>query len=314
MDLKQLENIVVISEEQSLSRAAERLFISQPALSQQLTKLEAQLGTPLFYRGTRLLTLTPAGSIYVKGAREILAIRKKTYSDIENLATGHASSFSVGVSANRSSVVLSGIYPMLLKKHPTVSVQIVDHTFPILETMLLNEKLDLTFTLLSDGELVSGVPFSHASLTREPMHLALSRKHPLAPLVMEANEKYVGIDIAQFQGTGFALSPKKGKLRTLADNVFASNNFYPTVLYEVFSAPAICSVVEQSNLCTILPVGYLVQSDNLIHAPITPQHFAEFSLCWNKSHKLSPAEETFILLCQEYCHENIHIPTMNPLD
>ena len=70
MDLRQLENIVAIAEERSISRAAERLFISQPALSQQVSKLEARLGVPLFSRDKQGLSLTQAGKVYVENAKK----------------------------------------------------------------------------------------------------------------------------------------------------------------------------------------------------------------------------------------------------
>ena len=82
MDLRQLENIVAIAEERSISRAAERLFISQPALSQQVSKLEARLGVPLFSRDKQGLSLTQAGKVYVENAKKILSIRDETYNRI----------------------------------------------------------------------------------------------------------------------------------------------------------------------------------------------------------------------------------------
>ena len=61
MDVKQLEYMVKIAEEQNISRAAEKLFITQSALNQQLLKLERQLGTPLFFRSRSQFRPTPAG-------------------------------------------------------------------------------------------------------------------------------------------------------------------------------------------------------------------------------------------------------------
>ena len=65
MDLQHLENILAIAEEASVSKAAEKLFISQPAITHQLLKLEQELGTPLFIRSGRKLERTEAGSVYL---------------------------------------------------------------------------------------------------------------------------------------------------------------------------------------------------------------------------------------------------------
>lgn len=78
MDLKQLEYIVKIADEKNVSRAAEKLFISQSALNQQLLKLEKDLGAPLFFRTRNNWQLTEVGEIYVRTAREILGLDRKS--------------------------------------------------------------------------------------------------------------------------------------------------------------------------------------------------------------------------------------------
>ena len=75
MDLKQIEYIVKIDDEHSITRAAEKLFVTQSALNQQLLKLEKELGTPLFHRSRTNWRLTEAGEIYIEGAKAALQIK-----------------------------------------------------------------------------------------------------------------------------------------------------------------------------------------------------------------------------------------------
>ena len=77
MDFKALEYICAISEAQTISQAAKNLFISQPALSQYLSKVEQELGTPLFVRTGSTMTLTSAGAIVVREGRALLTARKE---------------------------------------------------------------------------------------------------------------------------------------------------------------------------------------------------------------------------------------------
>ena len=86
MDLKQIEYIVKIAEEENITHAAEKLFITQSALNQQLLKLEKELGTPLFYRSRTDWHPTPAGEIYLDAAREILSIKKDAYDKIHDFS------------------------------------------------------------------------------------------------------------------------------------------------------------------------------------------------------------------------------------
>lgn len=77
MNLQSMEYIIAISEEKSLSRAADRLLLSQAALSQHLKKLEKELDAKLFFRQDGQLLLTDAGRVYVNGARRILNLYDK---------------------------------------------------------------------------------------------------------------------------------------------------------------------------------------------------------------------------------------------
>ena len=85
MDFRLLEYIVKIAEENNITKASEKLFISQSALNQQLLKLEQELGTRLFHRSRTNWHLTEAGKIYVEGARDALKIKHDTYPRIQDI-------------------------------------------------------------------------------------------------------------------------------------------------------------------------------------------------------------------------------------
>ena len=82
MNTQQLEYVIAISEEKSFSRAADRLLVTQPALSQQVKKLEKELGAKLFRREKNELVLTDAGKVYVNGARSVMSIYLKALEEI----------------------------------------------------------------------------------------------------------------------------------------------------------------------------------------------------------------------------------------
>ena len=97
MDTRQIEYILKISEERSVTRAAEQLFITQSALSQQVQKLEKELGTSLFFRTKADWTPTPEGEIYLENARKILRIKQDTYSMIADRVNSRKSYLSIGI-------------------------------------------------------------------------------------------------------------------------------------------------------------------------------------------------------------------------
>ena len=76
MDLRQIENIIAIEQEQSISKAAEKLFLTQSALNQQLLRLEKELGLPLFERRRHMMIPTFAGKIYLATAHQMIDMKK----------------------------------------------------------------------------------------------------------------------------------------------------------------------------------------------------------------------------------------------
>ena len=97
MDTRHLTYILAIAQKKNMTKAAEELFVSQSSLSQYLTKLEQEIGTPLFFRTRGELTLTPAGALYVEAAKQVIRIKKQLYKDISGLdSRGHV---TVGVTS-----------------------------------------------------------------------------------------------------------------------------------------------------------------------------------------------------------------------
>ena len=96
MDTRQLEYILTIAEEKNLSRAADRLFLTQSALSQQLSKLEAEGLPPLFTRHKGEMQLTDAGKIYINGARSILKIKGDAQEALKDLSQAKIHHIHIG--------------------------------------------------------------------------------------------------------------------------------------------------------------------------------------------------------------------------
>ncbi len=118
MDLKQVEYIVQIAKENNITHAAEKLFITQSALNQQLLKLEKELGTPLFYRSRTDWRPTAAGEVYLKSARELLRIKKDTYSLIYDIAETKKGNISVGFTPDRGIAMFTKVYPQFHDEFP----------------------------------------------------------------------------------------------------------------------------------------------------------------------------------------------------
>src|SRR3954454_16614303 len=101
MDLSQLSYFVAVAEERHLGRAAARLHIAQPPLSQQIRRFEAELGEPLLYRTTRSVELSPAGAVMLERAHAILAAFDAAVEDARRAARGEYGRLAIGFTGSR---------------------------------------------------------------------------------------------------------------------------------------------------------------------------------------------------------------------
>ena len=110
MNLKELEYVVAIADEKSLTKAAERLFITPSALTQQVLRLENELHAPLFIRSRSGWQPTEAGEIYLEAARKILFIRQDAYNRLQDQIQRSAYSLTIGLPPERGTDMFSRIY------------------------------------------------------------------------------------------------------------------------------------------------------------------------------------------------------------
>ena len=117
MDLRQIEYIIAIEQEESISKAAEKLFITQSALNQQLLKLEKELGMPLFERKKRQMIPTVAGRIYLATAHQMIDMKEETYKIIHDIVDETVGEIALAYTPERGSMMFSDLYPVFHKRY-----------------------------------------------------------------------------------------------------------------------------------------------------------------------------------------------------
>jgi len=178
MELHQLRYFVAIAEEGSFTRAAERCSVSQPALSQQIAKLEAELGRPLFDRAARKTTLTEVGAALLDEARAVLSALDRADQRMRQLRDDEGGLVTLGVIPTVAPYLCPALLVEFARDHPTVEVVLhEDFTERVLAGCLAGD-LDLVVCALpvDDGRL-------HVEpLFAEDLVLALPAEHPLGTL------------------------------------------------------------------------------------------------------------------------------------
>ncbi len=144
MTPEKLNYLLVLAEEQNISRAAKRLFITQPTLTACINNLERKLGVRLFDRTHNPIRLTSSGKMYLKKIQEIVAAEQLLNEDIKKLETQQME-FRIGIGQIHSEMWCPSLIHLLLKKRPFLNIRIREAQELRSMEMLKNDEIDLMF-------------------------------------------------------------------------------------------------------------------------------------------------------------------------
>ena len=178
MDLHTMGYILAVADTGSFSLAAQSCHIGQPALSQQVAKLEKELGVALFTRNARGAALTEAGREFVPRAREILQKARDLQEEMAFYAGLRKGTLGLGIITSLQCIDFGGMLSAFCCSYPHISVNILqDGTYRLID-LLLERKIDLAFINQPTGGVASSLEF--AKLGEDRYSLAVPRLHPLA--------------------------------------------------------------------------------------------------------------------------------------
>lgn len=285
MDLKQAQYFVALYEEQSVTRAAQRLHIVQPALSMQIGKLEQDVGRQLFRRNSRGMTPTPAGDeMYALFAPIVTAFTSAKAKVVRSggQLSGHV---AVGHLASLGHSVLPDALMSFAHKHPRVTFSFSEGlTDPLCEAVA-NGRLDLAIT---------NRPSSQNDLTIE---------HVLDEEVVLASPGHTDLGIpdrvavAEIQEYQFIMPTKGHGLRQLVSRALLHSRLSIVPVFEMDSFISLATLVNKGNFLTFFPVGIVrnlaaQSSINLrSHHLIDPVIRREMVCASSPRRPLSPAAE-----------------------
>ena len=141
--LREMDYVYAVYQEKSFSKAAKKLFVSQPALSRMVKKAEDEIGAPIFDRSTLPITVTKDGMKYIEAIEDIHRIEgnlRAYFRDLEELRTGH---ISLGGSSYFCSFILPPLISRFRREHPEVTIELREGNVDDLKKALLDESLDL---------------------------------------------------------------------------------------------------------------------------------------------------------------------------
>jgi DNA-binding transcriptional LysR family regulator len=293
MELRQLRYLVALADEQSFTRAAEREHIAQPALSQQIQKLEQELGLPLVERTTRRVSITEAGDLLVARARRVLTELESARQELDRvrgIQTGHV---VVGAMNTMGPVDITLVLARFHELHPRVELTVREDNSDALAEMLRVDALDLAF--LSVTERVESHGLALQQILMEELVVVLPQDHHLA-----GREQIMMSDLAR---EDFISYREGARLRELLVGAAHEAGYTPRIILESNESRRIRRLVGRGLGIAILPrshaIGVGTNDPVAVGRLVEPALARDITLAWRAGRRLPPAVAEFLSLARE---------------
>ncbi len=301
MFVKNPDYFLTIVKERSISRAAERLYLSQPYLSQYLAKLENSLGVVLLDRSHSPLRLTPAGELFHAYLERQSFLDRQLVSDLRDLRDRKRPVLHIGVSPWRGSTLLPDILPLFEGQYP--DVQVVLHEAPVPELGELAEANVIDFCVMQPPDNLTELTYE--PVMRERIFLVCHRDHPL----LQGRDSAYGDpkpfpDLRLLEHERVMILPPEWRLSKLLYNTFSVHSVEPqNLLITTNTTTAINLAAEKLGFAFLQESGvsrtpYLdrLACFTLGEPPLT----CPLAVVYKKNGFLSPAARAFIDLIKNF--------------
>ncbi len=259
MNTKEFEYIVEIANQESISRAAARLYLSQPTLTKFLKKIEEEFGTVLFERVGKKMIPTAAGRKCVDHAKRILEINAQMNRDIQSIKDMDHGCVRIGTSASRGEFFINRILPEMIARYPNVSFTLVLEAKGDLLEKLDREELDILFVSNHSER-----PYlEYTRIASEEMVLVVPEHHELLKKASPRQGfRYPFVSLEDWISYPFILANVRMTTGQYTRLLFQHYQRQPKVVLEVHSLHMIYSAVGQNIGITIAPSMPLCQMEH----------------------------------------------------
>jgi DNA-binding transcriptional LysR family regulator len=290
MELRQLAYFVAVAEERSFTRAAERIPIAQPAISQQIRRLESELGEPLFVRDRRGVRLTAAGEVLLPKARATLAAAqdgREAVSALRGLVTGR--------------LVLGLVHPLPDRRVPRL-VGAFHRAHPTLELTLVEDETDALLAGLVGGDLDAALigmgrydrrprDVQSQLVAREPVVVAVHPRHRLAGRGV--------IPLRALRDEPIVTLTRASKLRSTIEAACHGAGFVPRIVAETSDLAVVVELAAEQLGVAVLPQSALDGAADVIQLGLSqPRLERRILLVWQPDTS-APAGRAFVALARD---------------
>jgi DNA-binding transcriptional LysR family regulator len=241
MEFHQLKSFYYVASYSNFSKAAKKLMLTQPAVSQHIEALEKHFGIPLFYRGNRKVELTDAGRNFLQHAERMLLIRETVKKSMEAYKRLEYGELIVGTDSTIGNYIISPLIALFKKVQSGINIQL--HTQQS-NDLVHGSKLGL-LDMAIVPELLEGLDKDAQPFIKDDIILVASRGH-----ILSGRREVTGDELAN---ETLFLHAKGSYIRTCSDEIFNRHGFSPTKVIEYDTIEAIKQAVIQGHGIGLLP-------------------------------------------------------------
>ena len=283
MDLRSLRYFITVVDELNITRAAEKLNMSQPPLSNQMKLLEAELGTQLFIRGKRRLVITEAGEILYRRAKQLLELSEQTLNEVRSLE-GLSGSLNIALVEGRAPYLLARWISGFRLEFPQVSFNLWNGSGDDVLERLHRGLADLALIAAPyNTELLEGFP-----VAREPWVAILSASHPLA------KEEGAFLPLKELVGQPLFIPSRRSRIEGV-NAWFRELDEEPIIAGELSNYIDAVALAEQNAGICIYPMTTYTENELLVKKIITDSaRQIEYVLVWNRNQSIKELTGEFV--------------------
>ncbi len=294
MDIKHLDYIISLAELKNLSAAAQKHSVTQSAVSQYLSRLEKEIGCPLFLRANSEWALTRAGELYVDMAKSIIRLEESTYSEISRLNGLQSGTLRIGFTPGRGPDMFISVYPDFHSRYPQITVYPHEMNVLKMQEELAKDSLDIGFMTLMRSQRSTG---HYHHLADESFYVCVPADFQI-PLNLGDND-YYPLETLKYEP--FVLIYAQSTGRKSIDGILKNAGFYPDVLFETANYMTILAMIKAGICVSIIPEYYARQQPEGVRTfRIRNSPVSEIAACTTRSTGFTPPEEYFLKLASRY--------------
>lgn len=295
--LRQLEIFAAVAEYKKMNLAASNLYIAQPTVSQTIIDLEKEYDTVLFERHNKELKITPAGTLLLKRAKEIIALYEGLEQEMKNLHEQRP--LKIGTTLTIGNTLISELVSLLTKEYPDIDVSVYIDNTRLLEHRMLHNELDLA--------LVEGIILKKEIQTEPVFHdrleIICGCEHPFA--------QKTSIQIEELANQNFIMRERGSGTRAIFENLMLAHHVPFITKWESCSSSAIIDAVRHNLGLGIVSYRCVKEYDQNGEVKICPIESLNmeryFYLCYNRNHPITSQMQDFINLIHNLSGTGISI-------